>query len=90
METARKVYVYIGPTVRRLITQNHVFFGDLASVKSELSDQLAKVPSILPLIVPVDDLARARANINIKGTPEYNARKRMIRAIDQINAETKT
>lgn len=62
------VYVYIGPSLRGIITNGAIFFGTLEDVKDSLRPVIEKFPDVERMLVSDTEIAEARAKIeNGKG-----------------------
>ncbi len=63
--------MYIGPNVRKHgLVQYRVYRGDISSVFGELSKTYSLIRQ---LVVPLSDIATAKAKMETPGTPQYLA-----------------
>ncbi|WP_288760521.1 hypothetical protein [uncultured Veillonella sp.] len=65
-------YIYIGPNLKEagLITNTIMYGGIPDSIASYIDE---KAPHLRILIIPTADYAKVAPNIDVKGTPQYEA-----------------
>ena len=62
------VFVYVGPSLRGIITNGSIYFGTIQEVKDCLRLVIERFPDVERLLVPDTEVAEARAKIeNGKG-----------------------
>ena len=71
--------VYCGPTVRNVAKQFAVYNGDLPAA---LADFLSEHPAAKPLVVPVQQFAAMRRDVQATGTPQHTIYQSVFRDIN--------
>ncbi len=71
------VFVYLGPTIRGIVTNGMIIFGTKADVFERLSGGLEKYPLIAKLVFRDKNVAAAREKISNKTGSVYVAYKRL-------------
>lgn len=68
-KTEKKPYVYCGPHIPNVAKQFDTYTGGLPERLKQLADE---IPAIKALIVPLEDLAAARGELQQKGSALQN------------------
>ena len=71
--------VYLGPSIRGVITKGAVYRGTRQEVLASLERILGKFPGIAGLIVPSTTLPRDRIKVKTQGTLLYNRYQQLVR-----------
>lgn len=71
--------VYLGPSIRGVITKGAVYRGTRQEVLAGLERILGKFPGIAGLIVPSTTLPRDRIKVKTQGTLLYNRYQQLVR-----------
>jgi hypothetical protein len=69
--------IYIGPNVAKLGLQSFQVF------KGGTPERLGSEPVVARLFVPLEDFRRARAALNVEGSPEWSAYRDAVRAFNK-------
>lgn len=77
--------VYIGPSVRGLITANQIFHGAKDEALQQIADALKVYPQIARFVVSNEDLPWARLEIRRPGTLFYTAYQKFIKELGGNN-----
>ncbi len=64
-EMKEKILIYIGPTIKNVVTANTIFNNGLPKL---LKEEIKKQPLLNNLIIPVENLAKAKVELGIWGS----------------------
>lgn len=70
-------YVYLGPSIRGLIQNGDIFKGGREKALEAVKPATDRFPLIEKVLVPGEELSRARVQIKTEGTAIYAYNKRL-------------
>jgi len=80
-DDTRGVFVYLGPSIRGVVTNGRVFIGTKAQILERLSGGIEKYPLIAKFIFRDKDVAAAREKLSDKKGSVYVAYNRLLEMI---------
>ena len=80
----RKVFVYLGPSIRGIIVTGRIFTGDKKKVLDELKPVLDKYPKIARLVVADNEIVAANEKIRTSGNSLNAAYSSLLAATKEV------
>lgn len=80
----RRVYIYLGPSIRGVIITGSIYTGDRKQVLEKLKPAIEMYPKIEKLVVADNEIAAAKEKIRTSGNSLYAAYNALLTATKEV------